>query len=186
MIRSYSFQNSRAFSNGLRHVRNYRAEKTLGTLACSAIYDSFSWNASLRRFGWKHLGLHPHPHPHTHWRWWQNMEHGLGLVNEFFFTECVKHENKNMPNIALWPSASKFTDCGRDEVEASNCEFWSASTKSDLVCSCSNENWKSNCAPQRRIIWRAMTLFKFISLRRQKLWSRDLEYKNYPVYGLSP
>ena len=25
--------------------------------------------------------------------------------------------------IALWPSASKFTVCGRDEVEASNCEF---------------------------------------------------------------
>ena len=34
------------FSNGLRHVRNY-AQKTLGTLVYSAIYDSFSWNASL-------------------------------------------------------------------------------------------------------------------------------------------
>ena len=31
-----------------------------------------------------------------------------------------------------------------------------------------------------------MTLFKFISLRRRKLWPRDLEYKNYPVCGLSP
>ena len=43
---------------------------------------------------------------------------------------------------------SKFTVCGRDEVEASNCEFWSASTQSDLVCSCGNENIKFNLAPR--------------------------------------
>ena len=33
----------------------------------------------------------------------------------------------------------KIHICGRDEVEASNCEFWNASTQGDLVCSCSNE-----------------------------------------------
>ena len=40
-------------------------------------------------------------------------------------------------SIALWTSVTKFTVCGRDGVEASNCEFWNASTQSDLVCSCS-------------------------------------------------
>ena len=87
MIRSYSFQNSRAFPMACATFET-TAQKTLGTSACSAIY------------------------------------------------------------IALWPSASKFTVCGRDEVEASNWEFWSASIQSDLVCSCGNENIKFNCAPQ--------------------------------------
>ena len=59
----------------------------------------------------------------------------------------VLHQIRNIL-IALWPSASKFTVCGRDEVEASNCEFWSASTQSDLVCSCGNENIKFNGTPQ--------------------------------------
>ena len=31
-----------------------------------------------------------------------------------------------------------------------------------------------------------MTLLKFISLKKRKLWSRDLEYKNYPVFVLRP
>ena len=84
-------------------------------------------------------------------------------------TSTVKFSTMKANIIALWPSASKFTVCGRDEVEASNCEFWSASTQSDLVCSCRNENWKFNCAPEWRIIWRAMPLFKFISLRKRKL-----------------
>ena len=69
----------------------------------------------------------------------------------------------------------KFTVCGRDEVEASNCEFRSASTQSDLGYSCSNEDWKFNCAPQWRIIWRSMTLFKFISIRTRTIWSCNLE-----------
>ena len=47
MIRSYSFQNSRAFPMACATFET-TAQKTLGTLACSAIYDSFSWNASLR------------------------------------------------------------------------------------------------------------------------------------------
>ena len=46
MIRSYSFQNSRAFPMACAMFET-TAQKTLGTLACSAIYDSFSWNASL-------------------------------------------------------------------------------------------------------------------------------------------
>ena len=46
MIRSYSFQNSRAFPMACATFET-TAQKTLGTLACSAIYDSFSWNASL-------------------------------------------------------------------------------------------------------------------------------------------
>ena len=45
MIRSYSFQNSRAFPMASATFET-TAQKTLGTLACSAIYDSFSWNAS--------------------------------------------------------------------------------------------------------------------------------------------
>ena len=48
MIRSYSFQNSRAFLMACATFET-TAQKTLGTLACSAIYDSFSWNASLRQ-----------------------------------------------------------------------------------------------------------------------------------------
>ena len=46
MIRSYSFQNSRAFPMACATFET-TAQKTLGTLACSAIYNSFSWNASL-------------------------------------------------------------------------------------------------------------------------------------------
>ena len=46
MIRSYSFHNSRAFPMACATFET-TAQKTLGTLACSAIYDSFSWNASL-------------------------------------------------------------------------------------------------------------------------------------------
>ena len=46
MIRSYSFQNSRAFPMACATFET-AAQITLGTLACSAIYDSFSWNASL-------------------------------------------------------------------------------------------------------------------------------------------
>ena len=46
MIRSYSFQNSCAFPMACATFET-TAQKTLGTLACSAIYDSFSWNASL-------------------------------------------------------------------------------------------------------------------------------------------
>ena len=45
MIWSYSFQNSRAFPMACATFET-TAQKTLGTLACSAIYDSFSWNAS--------------------------------------------------------------------------------------------------------------------------------------------
>ena len=40
MIRSYSFQNSRAFPMACATFET-TAQKTLGTLACSAIYDSF-------------------------------------------------------------------------------------------------------------------------------------------------
>ena len=29
-----------------------------------------------------------------------------------------------------------------------------------------------------------MSIFKFISLRKENLWSRDLQSINYPVYGL--
>ena len=47
MIRSYSFQNSRAFPMACATFET-TAQKTLGTLACSAIYNSFSWNASLK------------------------------------------------------------------------------------------------------------------------------------------
>ena len=46
MIRSYSFQNSCAFPMACATFET-TAQKTLGTLACSAIYNSFSWNASL-------------------------------------------------------------------------------------------------------------------------------------------
>ena len=46
MIRSYSFQNPRAFPMACATFET-TAQKTLGTLACSAIYNSFSWNASL-------------------------------------------------------------------------------------------------------------------------------------------
>ena len=42
------------------------------------------------------------------------------LVNNFHNT--VFH-SLFRNTIALWLSASKFTVCGRDEVEASNCEF---------------------------------------------------------------
>ena len=45
MFRSYSFQNSRAFPMACATFET-TAQITLGTLACSAIYDSFSWNAS--------------------------------------------------------------------------------------------------------------------------------------------
>ena len=46
MIRSYFFQNSRAFTMACATFET-AAQRTLGTLACSAIYNSFSWNASL-------------------------------------------------------------------------------------------------------------------------------------------
>ena len=49
MIRSYSFQNFRAFPMACATFET-TAQKTLGTLACSAIYNSFSWNASFEYF----------------------------------------------------------------------------------------------------------------------------------------
>ena len=58
MIRSYFFQNSRAFPMACATFET-TAQKTLGTLACSAIYDSFSWNASLHHQ--LHQQLHHHP-----------------------------------------------------------------------------------------------------------------------------
>ena len=45
------------------------------------------------------------------------------------FQRCITLVN----NIAMCPIATKFTVCGRDEVEASNCKLWSASTQSDFV-----------------------------------------------------
>ena len=49
MIRSYSFQNSCDFPMACATFET-TAQKNLGTLACSAIYDSFSWNASFLYF----------------------------------------------------------------------------------------------------------------------------------------
>ena len=64
MIRSYSFQNSRAFPMACATFET-TAQKTLGTLARSAIYDSFSWNASLRC-------VRPYVRPSVRVSWFEN------------------------------------------------------------------------------------------------------------------
>ena len=90
MIRSYSFQNSHAFPMACATFET-NAQKTLGTLACSAIYDSFSWNASFKpwtegsvKFVLAHVGCIAVPH--QPWRW-----HSL-------FTFVLKRNNYGCSN----------------------------------------------------------------------------------------
>ena len=57
-------------------------------------------------------------------RWWYD----TSSPRLFFVNLNEHHEPLLCRYTALWPSATKFTVCGRDEVEASNCVFWKTST----------------------------------------------------------